>query len=120
MSPVYGEKILVYLTRENRQVLDILKGFKEKFVVFGYNEDRVEENLEFREKGAFSGCADTLQSDYRNGRIYPDVRSVVSQETLFGPAPQRAVRTVLNSLFLKASGYGDYSDELKSEEVASF
>ena len=120
VSPVYGEKILVYLTRENRRVLDILKGFKEKFVVFGYDEDKVEENLEFKKRDHF------LDELTRCRAIIATAGFTLMSEALYLKKPYLALplngqfEQVLNSLFLKASGYGDYSDELTPEEVAFF
>jgi uncharacterized protein (TIGR00661 family) len=120
VSPVYGDRILVYLTRENRQVLDILKGFEEKYVVFGYDEDRVEDNLEFRVRAHF------LDELKRCKAIIATAGFTLMSEGLYLKKPYLALplsgqfEQVLNSLFLKASGYGDYSDALKPQEVASF
>jgi uncharacterized protein (TIGR00661 family) len=118
--PSVGPKILAYLTRENEDVINILKQFNEEFVVFGYNVNRRERNIEFKERGFF---LDELK-DCRC--IIATAGFTLMSEALYLKKPYLALplkgqfEQVLNALFLKQAGYGDYSDELQKEEVNSF
>ena len=120
LSPSEGHKVLVYLTRENQNVIDILKQFNEEFVVFGYNVNRTENNLEFKERDFF---LDDLK-DCKG--IIATAGFTLMSEALYLKKPYLALplkgqfEQILNALFLKQAGYGDYSDDLQEEEVSSF
>ena len=70
-----GDKVLVYLTRENPEVLDILKGFNDMFVIFGYNVNQQEDNLEFKVKEHFLEelrvCKAIIDKSYKRHAFVP-------------------------------------------------
>ncbi len=120
LNPVYGEKILVYLTRENQEILNILKNLDHEFVVFGYNVDKCEDNLEFKTKSAFLNELRCCKA------IIATAGFTLISEALYLKKPYLALplngqfEQVLNSLFLKSAGYGDYSDSLTRQEAGAF
>ncbi len=120
LLPSEGHKVLVYLTRENQNVINILKQLNEEFVVFGYNVNRTENNLEFKERDFF---LDELK--HCKGIIATAGFTLMS-EALYLKKPYLALplkgqfEQILNALFLKQAGYGDYSDDLQEEEVSAF
>lgn len=115
-----GDKTLVYLTRENQTVLEILKQFRERFVIFGYNIDEKENNLELKTRGFF------LEELKSCKAIIATAGFTLMSEALYLRKPYLALplkgqfEQVLNALFLKQAGYGTYSDDLKAEEVSDF
>ena len=119
-QPLSGHKILVYLTRENQAVLDTLKQFHEEFVVFGYNVNKKDDNLEFRIRDFF---LDELKACKA---IIATARFTLMSEALYLKKPYLALplkgqfEQVLNALFLKQAGYGTYSDDLQAMEVSEF
>jgi uncharacterized protein (TIGR00661 family) len=120
LKPSYGKKFLVYLTRENRNVIDILSQINEEFVVFGYNVNRKEKNLEYKTRDFFLDELKTCRA------IIATAGFTLISEALYLKKPYLALplkgqfEQVLNSLFLKQAGYGDYSDELRPEDVSAF
>lgn len=120
LSPSEGYKVLVYLTRENQYILDILKQFSEEFVVFGYNVNTTENNLEFKDRDFF---LDELKDCKA---IIATAGFTLMSEAIYLKKPYLALplkgqfEQVLNALFLKQAGYGDYSDDLQEEEVTDF
>lgn len=120
LRPSKGHRVLVYLTRENQSVIDILKQFNEEFVVFGYNVSRREKNLEFRERDFF---LDELKDCKA---IIATAGFTLMSEALYLKKPYLALplrgqfEQILNALFLEQAGYGDYSDDLQEEEVSDF
>ncbi|MEA3515186.1 MAG: MJ1255/VC2487 family glycosyltransferase [Nanoarchaeota archaeon] len=120
LKPSYGSKIMVYLTRENQKVIDILKGFDEDFVIYGYNVNKKDNNLEFKKK-------DTFLDDLKNCKaVIATAGFTLMSEALYLKKAYLALplegqfEQVLNSLFLKNAGYGDYSDDPEKEDVAKF
>lgn len=120
LKPKYGSRILVYLTRKNTGIINILKRFDEKFVVFGYNINKKDKNLEYRTKNHF------LEELGKCRAIIATAGFTLMSEALYLKKPYLALplkgqfEQVLNSLFLKKAGYGDYSDDLTYTEVKDF
>jgi uncharacterized protein (TIGR00661 family) len=118
--PLSGDKILVYLTRENQAVLDTLKQFHEEFVVFGYNVNEKEDNLEFRVRDFF------LEELKACKAIIATAGFTLMSEALYLKKPYLALplkgqfEQVLNALFSKQAGYGNYSDDLEAIDVSEF
>ncbi|MEI6058468.1 MAG: glycosyltransferase family protein [archaeon] len=120
LKPFYGDKILVYLTKKDSHVLRILGRIKEKFVLYGYNKNFRKGNIEFKTKESFlkdlQGCKAIIASSGFS----------LMSEALYLKKPYLALplkgqfEQVLNSLFLKESGFGDYSEKLKENEVKEF
>jgi len=115
-----GDKILVYLTKKNRRVLKILKGFDERFVVYGYNKKKKKGNLEFK-------ISDSFLQDLQDCKaIIGTAGFTLISEAIFLKKPYLALplggqfEQVLNSLFLKKAGFGDYGDELTEKDVVYF
>jgi len=116
----YGEKILVYLTKKDRRVLSVLKKIPESFVVYGYNVNKVKGNLEFKTRESFL-------SDLKDCKaIIATAGFTLMGEAIYLKKPYLALplrgqfEQVLNALFLKKVGFGDYSESLTEKEVLDF
>lgn len=120
VKPKYGNKILVYLTRKNKKIENILKKINEQFVVYCYNTKKKDKNLEFKKK-------DTFLKDLKDCKaIIATSGFTLMSEALYLKKPYLALplkgqfEQVLNALFLKKAGYGDYSDNLTEKDVVYF
>ncbi|MBI5148221.1 hypothetical protein HZA33_00915 [Candidatus Pacearchaeota archaeon] len=115
-----GNEILVYLTRKNARIINTLKKINEKFIIYGYNIKKKTENLEFREKESFL-------EDLRNCRaVISTAGFTLISEAIYLKKPYFALplkgqfEQVLNALFIKKAGFGDYADELSKQDLESF
>lgn len=120
LKPKDGGKILVYLTKKDRSVINLLKKVDGKFVVYGYNVNKQDNNLEFKKRAEFL-------EDLKNCKaIIASSGFTLMSEALYLRKPYLALplggqfEQVLNSLFLKQAGFGDYSEKLTKEEVEEF
>ena len=120
LKPKYGKKILVYVTRKNKQIINTLKNIDNKFVIYGYNINKGYGNLKFRTKKTFL-------DDLKNCKaIIATAGFTLMSEALYLKKPYLALplkgqfEQVLNSLFLKKAGFGDYSDSLEEKDVVYF
>jgi len=120
LKPKYGDKILVYLTRKNGDVLDVLKKIDEKFIVYGYNVRKRMKNLEFK-------TPDSFVNDLKNCKaVIATSGFTLMSEAIYLKKPYLALplkgqfEQMLNSLFLKQAGYGEFSEDLKETEITSF
>ncbi len=120
VSSTIGDKILVYLTKKDESVIDILKGMREDFVVYGYNVNDVDGNLEYKVRDTF---LDDLAAC--NGVIATAGFTLMS-ESLYLNKPYLAVPLVgqfeqtLNALFLQNAGFGEFTENLSEKDIAHF
>ncbi|MBR9692068.1 hypothetical protein GOV06_04750 [Candidatus Woesearchaeota archaeon] len=120
LKPKYGKKILVYLTRKNPKVIKILEEINEKFIVYGYNIKKRKNNLEFKKK-------DNFLDDLKDCKaIIATAGFTLMSEAIYLKKPYLALplkgqfEQVLNALFLKKAGFGEYADELEEKDLIYF
>jgi uncharacterized protein (TIGR00661 family) len=120
IKPSSQKFILVYLSKENGDVLSILKTINRKFVVYGYNIKKKEGNLEFKEKKSFL-------SDFASCEAIISTSGFTSVgEAIYLKKPYLAVplkgqfEQVFNALFIKREGFGMHSDRLTRKQVTQF
>jgi len=116
-------KILVYLTKKDKRVIKILKNFKnETFMIYGYNKKKRVGNLVFKARESFL-------SDLRDCKaIIGTAGFSLMSEAIFLKKPYFAFplkgqfEQMLNALFLKKAGFGDYSEDIEEfdERVRDF
>jgi uncharacterized protein (TIGR00661 family) len=121
LKPKSKNYILVYLTKKDERVLKILKSFNENFVVYGYDAERKDKNLRFHRAG------DGFLKDLAECKaIIASAGFTLISESLYLKKPYFALplkgqfEQVLNALFLRQSGFGDYSDEPDKEKTKNF
>ncbi len=121
LKPIKGNKILVYQTKPNKSLIKILKTLKEKFIIYGYNLEKKEKNIEFKKRGA-----EFIKDLEKCKAIIATSGFTLISEALYLKKPYFAIplkgqfEQLLNSLFLKESGFGEYSEEPTKKEITNF
>lgn len=121
LKPHKGSKILVYLTRPDRKIASILKTIPQDFVVYGFNKENKEANLEFKKIGK-SFLRDLNQCK----AVIATSGFTLMSEALYLKKPYFAIpqkgqfEQTLNSLFLKGAGLGDFSEDPTREQIVQF
>ncbi|WP_455204482.1 MJ1255/VC2487 family glycosyltransferase [Kaarinaea lacus] len=123
LQPSQGEHILVYLTSGFDSMLEQLPHFsREKFLVYGYNRDSVEGNLQFRpfsQDGFLRDLASTKA-------VVATAGFTLLTESLYLAKPYLALpmqgqfEQVLNAIMLAKSGYGQCAFAPDKNIVAAF
>jgi len=116
----YGDKILVYLTKKDKYILEELKAIRENFAVYGYDKKGKQGNIEFKTKETF------LQDLKDCKAIIATSGFTLISEALYLKKPYLALplkgqfEQTLNALFLKKAGFGDYTENLNEKEIIYF
>ncbi|MEM3074723.1 MAG: glycosyltransferase family protein [Candidatus Pacearchaeota archaeon] len=120
LKPTIQNKIVVYLSRDNQKVLKILKHINERFIVYGYNVNKKEENLEFRTKESFA-------KEFGSCKAIISTSGFTSvSEALYLKKPHLAIplkgqfEQIFNALMLKKRGYGEYCEKVTKENIEHF
>ena len=117
-----GDYILVYLTSEFLDILEILKNIPRHFVIYGFNKNNVDKNLTFKvaSQNGFLGDLANCQGVIANSGF-----SLIS-ESLYLGKPYLAIplenhfEQIINAYYLEKLGYGKYWDKLNKEGVELF
>ena len=115
--------ILVYSTFSDiKKITKILKKTSEKFIVYGPNKDKIEENCTFK-KFSKSGFMNDVASS--KAIVGSAGLSLMTEALHFGKPylalpVKRRFEQLLNSYYLKKLKYGDYSEDLNKENLDNF
>ena len=120
LKPLIKNKILVYLTKKNKDVINILKGVNEKFLVYGYGKIKEEGNLSFRKRDSFLRDLKDCKAIIASSGFTLMSEAIYLKKPYFALPLKGQFEQTLNSLFLKKSGYGDYSESFSENEVRNF
>ena len=120
LKPKQGKKILVYLSRPKKQILNTLKKTNQKFVVFGYNKNIKQKNLEFKTKDKF------LKEFEKCKAIISTSGFTSIGEALYLNKPYLALplkgqfEQAFNAILIEKKKFGMYIKELKKQDLEEF
>ena len=116
-----GDEVLVYQTKPDKDFLEILKKIPEKFVVYGYQKNKRDGNFVFKKFGK------KFLRDLANCKavIATSGFSLIS-EAIYLKKPYFAIplkgqfEQVLNALFLKKAGFGNFAENPTEKDISVF
>lgn len=121
LKPSVGEKILVYSNKPNQRLVNFLKEINEKFVVYGFNEDRKWENIKFRRAGIhFLKDVESAKAIIATSGFSLMSEALYLKKPYFAMPMGGQFEQTLNALFLKQAGFGDYSKNVARREIENF
>ena len=118
-----GDYVLVYQTAESSlNLMEELKKLDEKFIVYGFNKDEVDENLTYRE---FND--DLIFEDMRkakaiivNGGFTMISEAIYLKKPIYSTPAHKNFEQILNGFYVEKLGYGEYHDDLDVEKIKKF
>jgi uncharacterized protein (TIGR00661 family) len=117
-----GDYILVYMTSEFRDMIDLLKSINKVFVVYGFNKSKKEKNLIFKK----ASQREFLKNLANCEGVIANAGFTLITESLYLGKPYLALpvagqfEQVLNAYQVEKLGYGKYWDELNKEKIEGF
>lgn len=123
IRPYTGDHILVYQTSDsNSELIDTLKSFDEKFIVYGFKMEKEEENLIFREfnEKEFFKDFESCKAVIANGGFTLMSEAIYLGKPLFAIPVKKQFEQIVNSIYLEKLGYGEFHEELTRENFEGF
>ncbi|MEI6288431.1 MAG: MJ1255/VC2487 family glycosyltransferase [bacterium] len=122
LQPTKGDYILVYQPSNHEGFADILKKFNNKFIIFGYDLEKTDGNLEFKKYSSSEWL-----------KYLSDCQAVVATaglslicEALYLKKPylaipiKRQIEQIINAIYLKKQGYGDFTYKFCQQDFNDF
>lgn len=121
LEPVSGNHVLVYLTKPNPKLEDILRSMDETFIVYCNNRVGGDGNVVYRAQGAaylrdLSSCKAIVGTT--GFSLIAD--SIYLGKPYFGVPLRKQFEQAHNAHFLRRSGIGDYSEAVTKPELEHF
>lgn len=120
LKPREGDYVLVYLSKPHGRFINLLKKINQKFIVYGYNVNKKQGNLEFRTPERFN-------QDLKNCKcIISNSGFSLLSEAIYLKKPFLAIplkghfEQKINALVIKKKGFGDYITDFDLNSLEKF
>jgi uncharacterized protein (TIGR00661 family) len=121
LRPTVGSHVLVYLTKQNPELIGILKGMDERFLVYCNNRVGEDGNISYRAQGAtyvrdLCGCKAIIGTT--GFSLIAD--SIFLKKPYFGVPLKKQFEQTHNAHFLAESGLGEFTEAITRERLEGF
>jgi uncharacterized protein (TIGR00661 family) len=121
LEPTIGSHVLVYLTKPNPDLIEILKSMEGTFVVYCNNRVGKDGNISYRAQGAtylqdLSSCKAIVATT--GFSLIAD--SIYLKKPYFGAPLRKQFEQTHNAHFLVESRFGEYSESITKAELEKF
>ncbi len=123
LNPVKGDHVLVYQTStSNSKLIQILSDIDEKFIVYGFDVEKVEKNLTYRKfnEDQFFKDLGSCKAVLANGGFTLISESIYLKKPVLSIPVKGQFEQILNAIYLERLGYGEFHEELELGVVESF
>ena len=117
-----GKHILIYLSTKDDGFINMLKKFKENFIIYGLNENKVQENVQmkkFNEKKFISDLA-SAKAVICNGGFTTIGEALHLGKPILSIPIRNHYEQFLNGYYLKKLRYGEYAEKLNEKALNHF
>ena len=123
LKPTIGNHIVVYQTsKESVKLVEQLKELNEKFIVYGFNKDEIDENLTykpFNENEFYTDLA-SAKAVICNGGFTFISEAICLKKPIYSVPAIGNFEQTLNGFYVQKLGYGEYHEKMNSQKVKNF
>lgn len=119
----YGDHILVYQTsKSNEKLLKTLKNCGEKFVIYGFDLDKKDGNLEFKpfNESEFFEDIQNSRAVITNGGFTLISEALYLKKPVLSIPVKGQFEQILNAIYLEKLGYGEFHEEINNDNLKKF
>ncbi len=123
LKPEKGDYVLVYQTsKSNFKLLETLKEIDEKFIIYGFNINKHDQNLIFKEfnESDFFIDMENAKAVITNGGFTLISEALHLKKPIYSNPIRGQFEQTMNAIYLEKLGYGTYDEDIKKESIISF
>lgn len=124
LEPENGNHIIVYQTsKESEKLVSRLKMLKnEKFIIYGFNKNKTDENLTFKEfnEDEFYDDLASSKAVICNGGFTFICEAIYLKKPIYSVPAIGNFEQILNGFYVQKLGYGEYHEVLSAKLIANF
>ena len=123
LKPTIENQIIVYQTsKESVKLVEQLKSLNEKFIVYGFNKDEVDENLTYKlfNENEFYNDLASAKAVICNGGFTFISEAISLKKPIYSVPAIGNFEQTLNGFYVQKLGYGEYHEEMSPKKVEKF
>lgn len=123
LKPTIEDHIIVYQTsKESVKLVEQLKSLNEKFIVYGFNKDEVDENLTYKlfNENEFYNDLASAKAVICNGGFTFISEAISLKKPIYSVPAIGNFEQTLNGFYVQKLGYGEYHEEMSPKKVEKF
>lgn len=123
LKPTIEDHIIVYQTsKESVKLVEQLKSLNEKFIVYGFNKDEVDENLTYKlfNENEFYNDLASAKAVICNGGFTFISEAISLKKPIYSVPAIGNFEQTLNGFYAQKLGYGEYHEEMSPKKVEKF
>lgn len=123
LEPTIEDHIIVYQTsKESVKLVEQLKSLNEKFTVYGFNKDEVDENLTYKlfNENEFYNDLASAKAVICNGGFTFISEAISLKKPIYSVPNIGNFEQTLNGFYVQKLGYGEYHEEMSPKKVEKF
>ena len=123
LKPTIEDHIIVYQTsKESVKLVEQLKSLNEKFIVYGFNKDEIDENLTYKlfNENEFYNDLASAKAVICNGGFTFISEAISLKKPIYSVPAIGNFEQTLNGFYVQKLGYGEYHEEMSPKKVEKF
>lgn len=123
LKPTIEDHIIVYQTsKESVKLVEQLKSLNEKFIVYGFNKDEVDENLTYKlfNENEFYNDLASAKAVICNGGFTFISEAISLKKPIYSVPAIGNFEQTLNGFYVQKLGYGEYHEEMSPKKMEKF
>ena len=123
LKPTNGDHIVVYQTsKESVKLVERLKVLDEKFIVYGFNEEKVDDNLTYKlfNEDEFYDDLASAKAVVCNGGFTFISEAIALKKPIYSVPAQGNFEQILNGFYVQKLGYGEYHENMSPRKLNNF
>ncbi|BAW31653.1 MAG TPA: glycosyltransferase family protein [Methanothermobacter sp.] len=123
LKPYYGDHILVYQTsKSNIKLLKTLKKINRKFIIYGFNKNKIDGNLYFRRfnESEFFNDLKSAAAVITNGGFTLISEALYLKKPIYSVPVKGQFEQIINAVYLEKLGYGEFHEEADKKSIETF
>lgn len=123
LNPKVGNHILVYQTSSsNKRIIDMIKKIDEKFVVYGFDLEKKDKNLEFKKfnEDVFFKDLESCKAVITNGGFTLIGEALHLRKPILSIPMKFHFEQTLNAVYLQRLGYGKFCEKISKKCIEDF
>ena len=123
LKPTNGDHIIVYQTsKESVKLVERLKNLDEKFIVYGFNQEKVDENLTYKmfNEDEFYDDLASAKAVVCNGGFTFISEAISLKKPIYSVPAIGNFEQTLNGFYVQKLGYGEYHENMSIKKLSNF
>jgi len=120
LKPNYNGKLLVYLSKKNKKIINVLKKSNREFIIYGYDINKKVKNLEYNNKKFFLKDLEECKAIISTSGFTSIGEAIYLKKPYLAIPLKGQFEQLFNAIYVKQKKIGLYTESLTLDELNEF